>query len=488
MTKPIVKLPPPPPPNPRYQTRQDSPTTAERQPAAASVALSTVATNDLYDVRTEGPLTYFDYYFEEMKTATSESPSHPLVKYEELTKAASAPPAPPPAKSSRVSVGMMGAGLAATAVSGLVIGDALKQSETPKPTKPVNAVTQQNSTQTLRRSADVAPERQAPERSQLNNTPTPASDRSNPPAKPTPTLDQTEALLASLDRPISPATPGSTVSSAPLTPNLSPVSPPRAKSAWSTTQFSKVRVSTAPQRSVLAAAARPERLPDLSSQTPLPPLAANSNPVSVAVSPAAESGAIAPPAELPQIDTLQPSNPNGLERSGNPVTMTNQPSNLVANQSASAEMSGLQRLFPPHSTPVKTNRAIAFAPPVDEPPAVDAAAVAPGNPSGLQDYINLPKTLPPTRTMTLMPLSQQAANEAGSTRQVGQFTVRQVNIQDYQKEWMASNPTRDSADATAFPAYGFIDYQRQLIVVLQEQPTPATLQSQTLPTTTTARQ
>jgi hypothetical protein len=78
-----------------------------------------------------------------------------------------------------------------------------------------------------------------------------------------------------------------------------------------------------------------------------------------------------------------------------------------------------------------------------------------------------------------MPLTAQAAAEASNRKQLGTFTVRQVASQDYQKEWVASNKnTEDPAIALGFPAYGFIDYQRQVIIVLTEQPENTPMQSQ----------
>lgn len=69
-----------------------------------------------------------------------------------------------------------------------------------------------------------------------------------------------------------------------------------------------------------------------------------------------------------------------------------------------------------------------------------------------------------------MPLTQKAADEAVGSKQIGPFAVRQVATQEYQKEWVASNKnSEDPTIAYAFPAYGFIDYQRQVIVVLQSE-------------------
>ena len=73
-----------------------------------------------------------------------------------------------------------------------------------------------------------------------------------------------------------------------------------------------------------------------------------------------------------------------------------------------------------------------------------------------------------------MPLTQQAAAEAGQYKQLEKFAIRQVAAQDYQKEWSASS----NSDSFGYPAYGFIDYQRQVIVVLTEQPQSNPVQSQ----------
>lgn len=103
----------------------------------------------------------------------------------------------------------------------------------------------------------------------------------------------------------------------------------------------------------------------------------------------------------------------------------------------------------------------------DNAKSVNQTAPTAANTQGIKDYLNLGQKAN-SNSVTLMPLSQRAATEVTNTDQVGQFTVRQVSSQDYQKEWVASNKAvEDPAIALAYPAYGFIDYQRQLIVVLQ---------------------
>ncbi|MCY7392310.1 MAG: hypothetical protein LH647_12750, partial [Leptolyngbyaceae cyanobacterium CAN_BIN12] len=97
------------------------------------------------------------------------------------------------------------------------------------------------------------------------------------------------------------------------------------------------------------------------------------------------------------------------------------------------------------------------------------------SPSRLQDFVTLAQRAPVTKPMTLMPLTQQAATEAGQYQQLEQFIIRQVAAQDYQKEWSASSK---SSDSSGYPAYGFIDYQRQVIVVLSERTQANPVQSQ----------
>ncbi len=122
-----------------------------------------------------------------------------------------------------------------------------------------------------------------------------------------------------------------------------------------------------------------------------------------------------------------------------------------------------------------------ISPTMGTPASNTSAALSPlasNSAEGIQDYLNRPPK-PSADAPSLMPLSSKAAGEAAAKPQIGAFLVRQVNQQDYQKEWQTSN--RNPSDPTiayAFPAYGFIDYQRQVIVVLKEQPDLNPLQSQ----------
>jgi hypothetical protein len=113
-----------------------------------------------------------------------------------------------------------------------------------------------------------------------------------------------------------------------------------------------------------------------------------------------------------------------------------------------------------------SNLAIANANPANPDLATPASAL----PQGIREYIVLGQKPAEVRRVSLMPLTEKAAAEVVNTKQVGTFAVRQVSPQDYQKEWLSSNPNSsdDPNMALAFPAYGFIDYQRQVIVVLQD--------------------
>lgn len=87
---------------------------------------------------------------------------------------------------------------------------------------------------------------------------------------------------------------------------------------------------------------------------------------------------------------------------------------------------------------------------------------------GLEDFINLPKIAPKDAAVTLLPLTSQVVSEVGNATQVKQFAILRLGLPDYQTQWLqSSKAVSESASASALPAHGFIDYQRQVIVVLR---------------------
>jgi len=468
-----VERPLPPPPNPKYLEAEPivEVNSAPTNPLIADVTAPEVAaenshSNPLYDVQTEGPLTYFNYYFEEMGTMIPDSPGDATAR-------------------SKINMGLIGAGaIAATVVSGLVIGDIWQKAQAPEEGKPKDASLKQNAAKNFSRPTSVAPERQEIERSPSRSKPSPVP--ANTP-RVTPRKTSSVQPFQPLQAPSIPPAPAiaapETLAIAPTIPpppaapqTVNPTRPP--STSWVTANIPQVSVQEAARRRAALAAPQPERLPAAEPTTRLPN--AQSTPLPPTADQANSDLLASPSLDIANPDQGQSSAINSqptaiAEPQSNsavsPVVETNQPF-------ASNDGSGLQRLFPVRPAPGE--RADLVTPPTAAPtPTLSERpnSLPPGVTQSLQDYINLPKASPKTASVSLMPLSQQAAVEAGNTTQVGQFTVRQVNSQEYQKEWLASNKTMEDPDiALAYPAYGFIDYQRQVIVVLQEQaataPTP----------------
>jgi hypothetical protein len=456
------KPPLPPPPNPKYLQSESIAESDEPTSDEFSDSPHTHPENSPYEVQTEGPLTYFNYYFEELGTVAASDEAESK-------------------SNSKLAVGMVGAGVvAATVVSGLVIGDALQRAQAPEDGQPKNTSLKRSSAEKPTRTPAVSPERQEVERSPVQKT----SPSSTPtlPAKPKP--GKTSFLSApelQLPPPAVPIAAPETLALAPTRsapPNVSPTAPtPRQPSPWVAANVPQMSVQEAANRQAAGSLiAQPEKLPterqNSSQGTPLPPMDAGAN----ADREPLPSPAIAPSAT----SSTQTESSNGTPAATGENNSSQSAAAPLPNQPSNEETSGLQQLFPVKPSDAGTgDRATATSTtstasqPQEQSPSTQARGT-----QGIQAYINLPRSLPPDRTVSLMPLSQQAAVEAANTTKVGEFAVRQVNTQEYQKEWATSSKTDDSDLANAFPAYGFIDYQRQVIVVLQAKPDTATLQSQ----------
>ncbi|GEM_PF-1704735 len=106
-------------------------------------------------------------------------------------------------------------------------------------------------------------------------------------------------------------------------------------------------------------------------------------------------------------------------------------------------------------------------------------------PQSIQDLLNRSRSLPADKVATLFPLTLKAAEDVLAMNKVGlatnkaeRFTILHLNLQDYQQAWLARNTaTHQPLTLTqAFPAYGFVDDQNRTIAVLdQRQPLPASL-------------
>ena len=104
-------------------------------------------------------------------------------------------------------------------------------------------------------------------------------------------------------------------------------------------------------------------------------------------------------------------------------------------------------------------------------------------PQSIQDLLSRSRPLPTDKTVSVIPLTQKAAedvlamNKVGmDTDKAGRFTILHFNLQDYQKAWLARNKASQQPTLVdAFPTYGFVDYQARIIAVLDQKPLSTSL-------------
>jgi hypothetical protein len=483
-----------------------------------------------YDVQSKGPLTYFNYYFEDSEL----TPSKPMAQ-------------PKADKSVLFYRGVIGVGvLAATVASGLAIADALHKPDSSKNDKSTDAKPKRTSATTLPNSTSAAPERlaeagfskaNAPQASQLSSKPELSKPQLSKPelsklqstAPRSPNIQQTSAkslqAQSSVGMPFPKFTETALLNNSSSPSNQFRLPPLPAQSAVAPTR-SSVPLNTpptvrqvSPQQAVgLPAIAPPEIINSANSpvKSPSPGLqaaleAAKAQGVSGNFQPpATPQPAASSPSTAPVIDSAAPNSNDSFNAS---LNIKNNPAGAAPSlPNNRLPVGGSPSLpnAPAAATEANPNPALvngngnggtSIAPTTTPmPPSTEGArslnrlsssssgqwgnnlAIAPreatnstvatpttGLPQGIREYIAFGQKPAEVRRVSLMPLTEKAAVEAVGTKQVGTFTVRQVAAQEYQKEWLASNPNAaDPAMALAFPAYGFIDYQRQVIVVLQD--------------------
>jgi hypothetical protein len=78
--------------------------------------------------------------------------------------------------------------------------------------------------------------------------------------------------------------------------------------------------------------------------------------------------------------------------------------------------------------------------------------------------------LTPASSTTARSLSQAEATAVSQTSQLGQFSKQVLAVQPYLQAWRTASQNSPNG---AIPSFGFVDYQRQLIVLVQEAPIAA---------------
>jgi len=401
-----------------------------------------VTDEGVYDTWSDGPLTYFNVYLDEMPTYVGRPFDNPGFN---------------------LSKGMIGAGLlSAVAVSGLLIGDTFSKPNPPETPSADNSQVEQDSADSLTELpvAAAAPERTQPELSPKAKEPEAAS---KPIAKnlkqptSTPTQRISNQLLSipslpppplvSLNQPFALPSKPAPAATTPKPSNLPPLipTPSQPAPAIATPEVFPPAASTTPKAPTQPPASNPAMTPEVVPQA--------------TVSPATEPQPLS--RELPRSPQTSQAIPSLAPVLVTPPTSSTETKTSRSTPKESAEASKTAPTIS-HNSPTERKSQSGTTTQGTATPAAKT-----NTPQGIQDYLALgqAKSLQP---LTLMPLSSQAATEAANTDKIGSFTVKQVDAQAYQQEWQNSNPkTNDPAIALAFPAYGFIDYQRQLIVLLQ---------------------
>lgn len=83
---------------------------------------------------------------------------------------------------------------------------------------------------------------------------------------------------------------------------------------------------------------------------------------------------------------------------------------------------------------------------------------------GIRYFVALAQEPNNPQRVWMLPLTNQAATEVASADKVDAFRVFRLPTQEYQRVWLAVRSVNPSQEASA-PLYGFIDYQRQIIVM-----------------------
>ncbi|PSB28574.1 hypothetical protein [Stenomitos frigidus] len=420
-----------------------------------------------YEVRTEGPLTYFHYYFEEADATLGDRAG--------IVQKSSAKSLP-----NRY---LVGAGIfTATALTGLAIADINKSQVSAKPNTPQPNVQQNSpkatdSTNRLNLIGTAVQPLQSNQplwSNQLNSGVSKTPDtRLTPGATATPRgLQAVSSKRLATDQPSSLNTSSLGTRSQSL--RLSSLSLPKAMGRVSVAQqpepvrtFSQVRLPSKP------VAPKP-----LQTVKPLP----LTNPPSLpnATLPAANQGTPAPQvAGIASPETLAPQRANESTRAQAPApTQTALPIQPMTQ--------GNQRLETSLPKPVEkenaSNPALSRKNAAEE--SLKALNTHSALPPSIQDLLQRSHPLPTDNVVTLIPLTQKAAEEVLAmnksglvTDNAGKFTILHLNPQDYQQAWLATNTVaQQPALMAAFPTYGFVDYQKRIIAVLdQKQPLQASL-------------
>lgn len=408
-----------------------------------------------YTICTEGSLTYFDFNYENagftnLIVDDPESGSNSVL----------------------LSRSLIGTGaMAALVLGGLAVGEAISQPNSAQP-KSSEIKLKQPTAEDLPQPKITAPEKSAPEKS---------------PTKPqAPVLTKTRVKqLQSLSQPFSPQ-------DYPLAQLITPITFPetlgskrspgsgltgKVSSSAQKAQASTVSNSTSNPTNAQLNSGAPTAIPTVIS----PPERTEPQRLPVSLVEEVAGTKSQPDSELQpgntailQPETLSSTKPRVLEQPVEQITEGNGKSDLPLIKSRSQPNKVISDRQQTLNTALNSAD-VSYTASLSKDGASAGNKAISTNPQSIKDYVTLTQKSLSPQMVALMPLTRQAAEEAAASTQIGKYTVRQVDIAEYQKEWVTSNNASNPEIAIGFPAYGFIDYQRQVIVLLRELTTAKTI-------------
>lgn len=439
-------------------------------------ALPTDVTVIPYDVCTEGPLTYFRYYLEDADEFAHRSEQSPRSLQQKLVR-----------------TGLIGAGVLAALASGIAAMDALtKEQPNPNPNQPVTPpkTTPTPENQELS-STKATPQPSTPETIDLSPssplqfslTPSTSIDQlrqptaqlkqspNSPPVLPALSTAQLEATQAAF------SLPAPQLSTAPAIAALAPETQPQLTLAQNRQPSSPEAETT---NSILNATSSDLVQPEISSPMNLASgaIVNNISPPESFITPLSATDAMnaiaAQPLASNSLDAGQSSVPNAAQPSSTTIA-SNFPMPTVQ-MATNADNGNAELALKPNlpTTTAPGDRWLEAVP--SQPLAPIVSTAKPSTSTVAQPSVELPEQVSPgVRNLlqpnsqasgiqvAVMPLTQQESQEVAMRDRLGQFKVLRLNQPEYQQEWRTSNGDADSPA----PTFGFVDYPRQVIAVIQ---------------------
>jgi hypothetical protein len=424
---------------------------------------------------TEGPLTYFRYYLENADELAYRSEHSPRSMQQKLVR-----------------TGLIGAGVLATLASGMAVMESLTTARPETKAKPpAPPPTAQNPDMQELTGTKTTPKPAQPETIgikpgsplQFSLTPSPTIAQLNqstgqlgpstapPPALPELSAFQVEATQAAF------SLPEPQLATAPETAMLAPEAEQQLALGQSN-QPTSLNPGTTSSFLNAAPSGLPQAAESSSTNLAASPIASNIAPPETMTTPltAADAGSAIAVQPL-AANAPNPEQEFGPDSTQPTVSTTSSNFPMPTVQTVASPASGRAELaLQPNTATVTTpgDRLLEAVPAQSQPSLV--SSLPPNSETIAATSVELPEDvspgvrnlLQPNSEVTgiqvaVMPLTQQESQEVAMRDRLGQFKVLRLSQPDYQQEWHTSNG--DGNDPA--PNFGFVDYPRRVIAVMQ---------------------